>query len=102
MVAGTPNRQRELGDSKGLIMKHAYSVRYASELGKIRLLRLRNPHGKKIWTGDYSPSSSQWYSPGIKKHFGNVQDPAEFFISFEDFLEHFNDTTICFFNSNPT
>ena len=98
MVTGTPNRKRTSLESKGLIMKHAYSVRYASELGKIRLLRVRNPHGSKIWTGDWAPQSPCWYQPGLVKHFGKISDPAEFFISFEDFIEHFHDTTICFFN----
>lgn len=49
----------------GLVDAHAYSLIAAKEikndLGKpVRLLQIRNPWGKKEWSGDWSDASKLW------------------------------------------
>jgi hypothetical protein len=53
-TSGVP-RERE-GISEG----HAYSIMDAKEIKGQRLLKLRNPWGKKEWTGRWSDGSSEW------------------------------------------
>ena len=57
--------------SVGLVDAHAYSLIGAKEIkgkmGKtIRLCQVRNPWGKKEWTGDWSDSSALWTKDMIK------------------------------------
>mmetsp|Transcript_29611 Transcript_29611/g.27061 ORF Transcript_29611/g.27061 Transcript_29611/m.27061 type:complete len:185 (-) Transcript_29611:927-1481(-) len=44
----------------GLVGAHVYSILGAYEVGKIRLLKMRNPWGKVEWKGDYSDDSDKW------------------------------------------
>jgi calpain-15 len=49
----------------GLVDAHAYSLINAKKIqtdsGKeVRLVQIRNPWGKKEWTGDWSDSSKLW------------------------------------------
>jgi hypothetical protein len=49
----------------GLVDAHAYSLIAVKEIqlknGRTeRLLKVRNPWGKKEWTGDWSDSSTLW------------------------------------------
>lgn len=51
--------------SVGLVDAHAYSLLRATEIklwnGQTeRLLHIRNPWGKKEWTGDWSDNSPLW------------------------------------------
>lgn len=54
-----------------MVDAHAYSLIGAKEIkgkmGKtIRLCQVRNPWGKKEWTGDWSDSSALWTKDMIK------------------------------------
>lgn len=49
----------------GLVDAHAYSLIGATEITKdngktVRLVKCRNPWGKKEWTGDWSDNSELW------------------------------------------
>lgn len=53
-TSGQP-RERE-----GIDEGHAYSIMDAKEVGGHRLLKLRNPWGKKEWTGKWSDGDAVW------------------------------------------
>ncbi|KIW90533.1 uncharacterized protein Z519_09180 [Cladophialophora bantiana CBS 173.52] len=90
-TSGAP-RERE-GISEG----HAYSIMDAREIKGQRLLKLRNPWGKKEWTGKWSDGSSEWtpeWMQLLEHKFGN---DGIFWISYEDLLkkyQHFDRTRI--------
>lgn len=91
----------------GLKPSHAYSILAVysdvrssvhSAVGE-RLLRVRNPHGRGEWQGDWSAHSPLWsdelraalrYQRGI-----NDGDDGEFFMKFADVRRFFRSATIC-------
>ncbi|XP_072933946.1 calpain-A isoform X2 [Epargyreus clarus] len=95
----------------GLIRGHAYSVtrvKYVDietpgRAGKIPLLRLRNPWGNEAeWNGPWSDKSPEWrFIPeSEKEELGlTFDDDGEFWMSFKDFVQHFDRVEIC--NLNP-
>lgn len=95
----------------GLIRGHAYSitrVKYVDietpgRAGKIPLLRLRNPWGNEAeWNGPWSDKSPEWrYIPDSEKEELGLtfDDDGEFWMSFKDFVNHFDRVEIC--NLNP-
>ncbi|XP_071050221.1 calpain-A-like isoform X2 [Onthophagus taurus] len=101
----------EAETGEGLIRGHAYSitrVRYVdietpNSRGKIPLLRLRNPWGNEAeWNGPWSDKSPEWrFIPEHEKQeLGLTFDnDGEFWISFKDFMQHFDRLEIC--NLNP-
>ncbi|XP_015594772.1 calpain-A isoform X5 [Cephus cinctus] len=96
---------------QGLIRGHAYSitrVKYVdiatpNQVGKIPLLRLRNPWGNEAeWNGPWSDQSPEWrFIPDHEKdELGlNFDVDGEFWMSFQDFKQHFTNLEIC--NLNP-
>ncbi|KAI1628842.1 hypothetical protein EDD37DRAFT_23259 [Exophiala viscosa] len=82
-TSGQP-RERE-----GIAENHAYSIMDAKEVGGHRLLKLRNPWGKKEWTGKWSDGDSVWNASWmdlLDHKFGN---DGIFWISFEDLLKKY-------------
>uniref|UniRef100_A0A0K8TLH3 Putative cytosolic ca2+-dependent cysteine protease calpain n=1 Tax=Tabanus bromius TaxID=304241 RepID=A0A0K8TLH3_TABBR len=91
----------------GLIRGHAYSVTKVklvdiatpNTTGKIPLLRLRNPWGNEAeWKGAWSDGSPEWrYIPEqAKEEIGLTFDvDGEFWMSYQDFLQHFDRIEIC-------
>lgn len=92
---------------EGLIRGHAYSITKVcmvdiitpNRQGKIPMIRLRNPWGNEAeWNGPWSDSSPEWrYIPDDQKHeIGlNFDRDGEFWMSFQDFLNHFDRVEIC-------
>ena len=87
----------------GLVDAHAYSLIGATiitddNMRKVRLVKIRNPWGKKEWQGDWSDKSDKW-TPKTKAQvkLANKND-GTFWISFEDYCEFFYITTICFYS----
>ncbi|TMW50475.1 hypothetical protein DOY81_004471 [Sarcophaga bullata] len=92
---------------EGLIRGHAYSITKVCMIdivtpnrqGKIPMIRLRNPWGNEAeWNGPWSDSSPEWrYIPDDQKHeIGlNFDRDGEFWMSFQDFLNHFDRVEIC-------
>ena len=107
------------GKPSGLQLNHAYGVSDVIEFvdpfesenrKKIRLLRLRNPWGKSEFLGAWSAGSQeinkyrnmiQAYIDGLPKdeQFDMDADDGTFFISFEDWTDHF--TTLFLNNDFP-
>ncbi|XP_016839301.1 calpain-A isoform X2 [Nasonia vitripennis] len=96
---------------QGLIRGHAYSitrVKYVdiqtpNQMGRIPLLRLRNPWGNEAeWNGPWSDGSPEWrFIPDHEKEeLGLTFDvDGEFWMSFQDFKKYFTRLEIC--NLNP-
>uniref|UniRef100_A0A1B0GLJ6 Calpain catalytic domain-containing protein n=1 Tax=Lutzomyia longipalpis TaxID=7200 RepID=A0A1B0GLJ6_LUTLO len=97
----------EAETSEGLIRGHAYSITKVQMVdivtpntnGKIPLLRLRNPWGNDAeWNGPWSDQSPEWrYIPDhVKEQIGlNFDVDGEFWMSFKDFLTHFDRVELC-------
>nr|NP_001286613.1 Calpain-A, isoform D [Drosophila melanogaster]AHN56408.1 Calpain-A, isoform D [Drosophila melanogaster] len=92
---------------QGLIRGHAYSITKVclidivtpNRQGKIPMIRMRNPWGNEAeWNGPWSDSSPEWrYIPEEQKaEIGLTFDrDGEFWMSFQDFLNHFDRVEIC-------
>lgn len=92
---------------EGLIRGHAYSITKVcmidivtpNRTGKIPMIRLRNPWGNEAeWNGPWSDGSPEWrYIPENQKYeIGlNFDRDGEFWMSFQDFLNHFDRVEIC-------
>lgn len=99
----------------GLRPRHAYSVldvvdiadetqpgRSSGPTSSIRLLRLRNPWGHFVWSGDWSAGSRLW-TPELRTRFlppGDAtsqknNDDGVFWIAFSDVLRYFDSIDIC-------
>ncbi|CAK0886559.1 unnamed protein product [Prorocentrum cordatum] len=88
----------------GLTVGHAYSLLTAHESplpggASLRLLELRNPHGRGVWKGAWSDLSPEWQLPHAPalRHDGVRQKPptARFWMSFGDFLKWFGSVQYC-------
>ncbi|BFF97517.1 calpain-B [Drosophila madeirensis] len=96
---------------EGLIRGHAYSITKVclmdistpNRQGKLPMIRMRNPWGNDAeWSGPWSDSSPEWrFIPDhTKDEIGlNFDRDGEFWMSFQDFLNHFDRVEIC--NLNP-
>ena len=101
-VADDNLNEDEVEDAN-LVDGHAYSLIGAKVVeldngDSVRLIKIRNPHGKKEWEGDWSDKSDKW-TPKTKAQV-KFQDKNDgtFWISFEDYTEFFYITTICFYS----
>ena len=56
----------------------------------LRLLRVRNPWGKKEFTGQFSSNSEQWTRRLRAKLDNTKKNDGDFWISWSDFIMHFN------------
>ncbi|KAG8925816.1 hypothetical protein FRC00_003584, partial [Tulasnella sp. 408] len=89
-------------ENEGLISGHAYSIikaiNFVSEDGKHegKFLRIRNPWGRKEWSGRWSDGSEQWnesWTDQLRKALGDDKGPykfgddGEFVQEYTDFLE---------------
>ena len=91
----------------GLVFRHIYTVLDVKEFIyneiKIKLLRLRNPWGKKGWNGPliseqiekskYFPKMPERINMKIARTYTN--NDGCFWITFQDLLKYFYDITIC-------
>ncbi|KAL9917194.1 calpain A isoform 2-T3 [Glossina fuscipes fuscipes] len=97
----------EAETQEGLIRGHAYSITKVcmidivtpNRTGRIPMIRLRNPWGNEAeWNGPWSDGSPEWrYIPDEQKdEIGlNFDRDGEFWMSFQDFLNHFDRVEIC-------
>ncbi|XP_077534064.1 calpain-A-like [Haemaphysalis longicornis] len=95
---------REGESAEGLVGLHEYSVTGAEKVyveeDEVSLIRIRNPHGPVSgeWRGAWSDGSSEWAAIDEEQRdlFGLVvREDGEFWISEEDFLQHFHLIDIC-------
>ncbi|KAJ5237393.1 hypothetical protein N7489_007484 [Penicillium chrysogenum] len=84
-------------DRKGISEGHSYSIMEAREIDGHRLLRLRNPWGRKEWHGAWGDGSKEWtpeWMQTLGHKFGN---DGFFWISYKDLLkkyQHFDRTRL--------
>ncbi|EAW06575.1 calpain-like protein [Aspergillus clavatus NRRL 1] len=76
-------------DRKGISENHSYSIMDAKEIDGQRLLRMRNPWGKKEWNGAWSDGSEQWTAEWMEKLGHKFGNDGFFWISYEDLLKKY-------------
>ena len=94
----------------GLIKAHAYSLLCIYEVTKNdgttqTLVRIRNPHGHGEWNGPWSDDSSEWLdvSDTVKEAIKYSQnEDGGFFMSFEDWVDHYENFTMCYITDDKT
>ncbi|XP_017489469.1 PREDICTED: calpain-D-like [Rhagoletis zephyria] len=88
----------------GLRPRHAYSVLDVVDVTghhlpppPLRLLRLRNPWGHFVWSGDWSAGSRLWTAELRARLLppGGAEDDGVFWIAFPDVLRYFDSIDIC-------
>ncbi|XP_063437594.1 calpain-5-like [Mytilus trossulus] len=86
---------------QGFILGHGYSVTAVKELlqgnTKLLMIRLANPWGKMEWNGPWSETSSEWQKMGPlqEAELPISKDKGEFWMTFDDFLNHLTNVDIC-------
>lgn len=85
----------------GLVPNHAYSLIDVLDVldpggDRVRLLKIRNPHAKDKWRGNWSEGSHLW-TPELRARVGSAQATQDgmFFMGYGDFLHWFERCTIC-------
>lgn len=102
--------------STGLVSRHAYPVLDCRQVGRHRLLRLKNPWGRVRWRGRFSPGDAAWAEvlsgpilagagsgPANKGEAPGGAQPAEeaavddgrFWIEWDDVVRHFSHLYLC-------
>ncbi|PKS07480.1 hypothetical protein jhhlp_006084 [Lomentospora prolificans] len=80
---------RGLGNRKGIVELHAYSVMRAVEIEGKRLVLLKNPWGKGEWKGPWSDGSKEWTAEWLKRLDHKFGDDGAFWISYADLLRKY-------------
>ncbi|PLB55434.1 calpain-like protein [Aspergillus steynii IBT 23096] len=92
-----PKYQGPPRDRKGISENHSYSIMDAKEIDGHRLVRLRNPWGKKEWNGAWGDGSEQWTPQWMEKLGHKFGNDGFFWISYNDLLkkyQHFDRTRL--------
>ncbi|XP_062427280.1 calpain-13 [Rhea pennata] len=106
MGCSTSGQLRNIELRNGIVQGHAYTVTGAT---KIRyknawehIIRIWNPWGHGEWKGAWSDDSPEWdhVEPKYREALCRDKDDGEFWMSCENFQEHFSWLYIC--NSTPT
>ncbi|KAL8800928.1 MAG: hypothetical protein Q9182_004810 [Xanthomendoza sp. 2 TL-2023] len=82
------------GERKGIVEDHAYSVMEARELDGFRLVKLKNPWGKKNgakkeWDGPWSDGSEEWTPDLMKRMDYTFGNDGVFWMAYQDVLKQF-------------
>ncbi|KAK3109004.1 hypothetical protein FSP39_020792, partial [Pinctada imbricata] len=85
-------------EEMGLIPNHAYSLLDVQEVQGNKLVRLRNPWGKKSWRGPWCDHSKEWksISGSVKKKIkldGN--DKGIFWMELAHFQRYYSSVSVC-------
>lgn len=92
--------------SESIVPGHAYSLLDASEFDlkgtKTRLVKIRNPWGKKEWDGAWNDNDPRWNDVPevVKKQLEFSKNAADgiFIMDFNEFPKYFENFQICFVN----
>ncbi|KAK8746450.1 hypothetical protein OTU49_017024 [Cherax quadricarinatus] len=112
-IAAHNHEEVEMRTNVGLVKGHAYGITACRKINigdtglfslfkgaqKMRMIRLKNPWGEREWNGAFSDGSPEWskVSASEREKLGlTFEDDGEFWMTFEDFVEHFTDLSICF------
>eukprot|EP00741_Cyanophora_paradoxa_P022170 tig00021435_g21402.t1 len=91
-------KQEAPGES-GILKGHAYGILDVRDVengaATHRLLRLRNPWGRKEWSGAWSDGSKEWSPALLKKLSYQFADDGTFWICWDDFTRVFNTVFVC-------
>jgi len=98
---GTDAAAQQVAKDKGIPAQHAYTVTKAETVktnsGEVQLIRIRNPHGKNEFNGDYSDESPLWQSVSEAEKqrigFQNKLD-GEYWMKYTDMLECFTNISL--------
>lgn len=92
-------RSREWGDfdvselrdqkRKGIVHGHAYAVLDTYEGHGERLVKVRNPWGRKEWTGAFGDGSKEWTAEWLHRLKHKFGDDGVFWMRYKDFLNNF-------------
>ncbi|KAG2378543.1 hypothetical protein C9374_008182 [Naegleria lovaniensis] len=87
----------------GLMAGHAYAVLQCFEVGKNRLIRLKNPWARGEWTGPWSDNSIEWsQNPKVAEVVNpNFSEDGSFHICLEDFCKYFTHLDVCVLINDP-
>lgn len=87
---------------KGLENWHSYSVFGAYNIKGHKVIKLRNPWGKKEWVGRWSDNDQFWEENiEIAQSLGFPEkDEGTFFIDLKEFTENFGEVSICRYRDN--
>lgn len=100
MVAPTHGDPKKVQTNLGMIAYHVYTVVSAHILAGQKVLKLRNPHGKGEWTGDWGDSSSKW-TDVLKQQVGlSSKVDGTFFIPIDSFFHNFTEVAICHYRES--
>lgn len=80
----------------GLVEGHAYSVLEVQEIYGVRLVRLRNPWGRELWNGAWSPGSPELRSNSpVALDARRLEGDGSFWMAYEDFAQIFTNVIVC-------
>ena len=89
--------------NQGLVPLHAYTLVGALILEdkeykiNYKLVKIRNPWGKKEWNGKWSDNCNNWKNENFKKlaNYGKCDDDGLFYMEFDDFIIYYSHVTVC-------
>ena len=91
-------------NKNGIVQGHAFSVLDARDCNdgrgnSLRMVKVRNPHGRSEWTGRYSDEDEPHWTSRLKKEMSHDPDASgddgTWCMLFEDFVENFRNVYIC-------
>lgn len=74
---------------KGIVHAHAYAVLDTYEGHGERLIKIRNPWGRKEWTGAFGDGSKEWTAEWLQRLEHKFGDDGVFWMRYRDFLNNF-------------
>ena len=92
--AGASDREED-ANSLGIVQSHAYSILGCLSADGLQLVHLRNPWGRKEWTGDWSDASPLWTARLRAKAALQVRDDGAFWMAWADFRQQFDELYVC-------
>ncbi|KAJ9603751.1 hypothetical protein H2200_011937 [Cladophialophora chaetospira] len=73
----------------GIVSQHAYAVLDVYEGHGQRLVKIRNPWGRKEWTGAWSDGSKEWTGEWMTRLNHKFDDDGIFWMSYKDMLNKY-------------
>jgi hypothetical protein len=73
----------------GIVSQHAYAVLNVYEGHGQRLVKIRNPWGRKEWTGAWSDGSKEWTAEWMTRLNHQFDDDGIFWMSYKDMLSKY-------------
>lgn len=83
----------------GIVQSHAYSILSLAAVDGLQLIQVRNPWGRKEWTGDWSDKSPLWTRRLKSKLNYQDREDGSFYMSWSDFCQNFDEVYVARFYS---